>query len=297
MQAEEIARALGGKRSGRQWLCKCPAHNDGNPSLIVFDGHTDVQVRCYAGCEPVDVIAALSDRGLWRKDGARIRSAQVNVARETNSKDSTAVSHRELALAIWQEGVHPLGTLAEKYLLGRGLALPEAIAGRCARYHGSCPRGRERVPALVVVMRDFLTDDAVAIQRIYLTKDGVKDGKPMMLGSVANAAMMLSDKRETFSQDLLYCPRLYVGEGFETCLAMYLNGFKPTWALGSAGAILRFPVMWGVGTLTICADNDPVGVASAEACAKRWVDARLKAFIWVPNEEGRDFADAAETTS
>ena len=49
MSAEQIARALGGKRSGRQWACRCPAHDDHNPSLLIFDGHTDVQFRCLAG--------------------------------------------------------------------------------------------------------------------------------------------------------------------------------------------------------------------------------------------------------
>ena len=65
MTADDIARALGGKRSGRQWLCRCPAHDDHNPSLLIFDGHTNVQFRCLAGCDPVDIIEALRERGLW----------------------------------------------------------------------------------------------------------------------------------------------------------------------------------------------------------------------------------------
>jgi hypothetical protein len=65
MNAEQIARALGGKRSGNQCICKCPAHNDTDPSMSVFDGKSAVQVRCYSGCAPIDIIAALRERGLW----------------------------------------------------------------------------------------------------------------------------------------------------------------------------------------------------------------------------------------
>ena len=65
MNAEQIARALGGHRSGNQWKCRCPAHNDKDPSMIIFDGTHAVQVRCYSGCEPIDIIHALRSMGLW----------------------------------------------------------------------------------------------------------------------------------------------------------------------------------------------------------------------------------------
>jgi len=66
MNAEEIARALGGRRSGKGWLCKCPAHKDKHPSLSVDEGRDGkVLVVCRAGCSQADVIDALRDRGLW----------------------------------------------------------------------------------------------------------------------------------------------------------------------------------------------------------------------------------------
>lgn len=63
--AEQIAEALGGKRTGDGWLCCCPAHDDRNPSLSVGDGETGIVVHCFAGCAQGDVLAALRDRGLW----------------------------------------------------------------------------------------------------------------------------------------------------------------------------------------------------------------------------------------
>ena len=52
-------------RSGRQWKCRCVAHEDRSPSMIIFDGRESVQVRCMAGCEPEDIIAVLRSRGIW----------------------------------------------------------------------------------------------------------------------------------------------------------------------------------------------------------------------------------------
>jgi putative DNA primase/helicase len=44
----------------------CPAHNDREPSLSITDAKDgNVLVRCHAGCDQRDVIAALRMRGVW----------------------------------------------------------------------------------------------------------------------------------------------------------------------------------------------------------------------------------------
>ena len=54
------ALTLGGKKLGKQWSACCPAHDDKSPSLIIFEGRTGaVQVRCMAGCEPIEIIAEI----------------------------------------------------------------------------------------------------------------------------------------------------------------------------------------------------------------------------------------------
>ena len=56
-----IVQLLGGKRAGRQWLCRCPAHDDKNPSLSVSEGSTHpVVFHCHANCDADQVLAALS---------------------------------------------------------------------------------------------------------------------------------------------------------------------------------------------------------------------------------------------
>ena len=52
------ALTLGGKKLRKQWSACCPAHDDKSPSLIIFERRTGaVQVRCMAGCEPIEIIA------------------------------------------------------------------------------------------------------------------------------------------------------------------------------------------------------------------------------------------------
>lgn len=74
MTVAEIAHHLKGRKSGRGYVARCPAHDDQNPSLslCVVDGM--LLVHCHAGCEQRDIIAALKARGLWTEDGRTQRS-------------------------------------------------------------------------------------------------------------------------------------------------------------------------------------------------------------------------------
>jgi putative DNA primase/helicase len=65
--AENIAKALGGRKAGSGWMARCPAHEDREPSLSIAEaGNGKVLVRCHAGCEQQHVIAALKARGKAR---------------------------------------------------------------------------------------------------------------------------------------------------------------------------------------------------------------------------------------
>ena len=69
MTAESIARALGGRSAGLGWIARCPAHDDREPSLSIREADGKVLVRCHAGCDQCNVIAALKERGLWDGKG------------------------------------------------------------------------------------------------------------------------------------------------------------------------------------------------------------------------------------
>lgn len=65
MTGGAIARELGGRRTGRGWMARCPAHEDRTPSLSITERDGRVLVHCQAGCPQADVIDALRSRGLW----------------------------------------------------------------------------------------------------------------------------------------------------------------------------------------------------------------------------------------
>jgi putative DNA primase/helicase len=74
MIAETIANALGGRKTGTGWTARCPAHDDGTPSLSIREASGTVLVYCHAGCTQERVIAELRDRGLWNEDGSKFYS-------------------------------------------------------------------------------------------------------------------------------------------------------------------------------------------------------------------------------
>jgi hypothetical protein len=300
--AETIARALGGHRIAHdEWRCRCPAHGDRDPSLDVRNGKAGrVLVVCRAGCSQIDVIRTLIARGLWpdHEDG------QHDDEQYQRQQEAEQRKRQIIALRIFDEAHDARYTLAEFYMAERGLTLPVSAD---VRFHPRCPRRDGVAPALVVLMRSYLTNKPAAIQRIFINpKTAAKDKCPaspkgaLMLGPADGAAMMLTGWGNTFWDDLSFCPRLFAAEGFETACALLQRGRSPIWALGDSGRIGRLPVLFGVGQLIICADHDRLnentgkraGLAAAVQCRARWnATTHQSAVIWTPDTEGSDFAD------
>lgn len=59
--AEPLLQRLEGvRRTGEgRWSARCPAHADRSPSLAIAELPEKVLVRCYAGCQTADVLAAI----------------------------------------------------------------------------------------------------------------------------------------------------------------------------------------------------------------------------------------------
>src|SRR5690606_26918344 len=61
------------RQSGRNWMARCPAHNDRNPSLSITPIDGSVLLHCFAGCDVDSILAALgwSRRDLYDTPGGQ----------------------------------------------------------------------------------------------------------------------------------------------------------------------------------------------------------------------------------
>src|SRR5688572_6011366 len=80
---ERIAKQLGGAaRNGQGWKCRCPAHEDKNPSLSLSLGQGGKLLwHCHAKCEPDAVLAALRDKDVLLNGDARCAEPTKRKAR------------------------------------------------------------------------------------------------------------------------------------------------------------------------------------------------------------------------
>jgi Toprim domain/CHC2 zinc finger len=179
------------------------------------------------------------------------------------------------ALALWGAGVEPRGTVVERYLNSRKLILGDDVAGSVLRWHAGAS-------AMLALFRNIETDEPQAISRTFLNANAEKV-KRMFLGPVANAAIKLDG-------DYRLRDGLFIGEGIETCLAARQLGCMPAWALGSAGAIGRFPVISIVREIGLLRERDTANSRAAETCANRWIDTGRAAFSRWP-KTGNDLND------
>lgn len=180
------------------------------------------------------------------------------------------------ARRLWREALPARGTLAEKYLSARGLALPDDAP---LRFHPRAWRNRDcgpPGPAMLALMTSPDTAEPVGVHVTYLRADGSGkadgDRVKVMLGGAGVIRLAQIEGSE-----------LGVAEGIETALAVAQRaGWRPVWAATSAGAVARFPIMASVEALTLFADADAPGMTAAHHAAKRWRDAGRVARICAP---------------
>jgi hypothetical protein len=190
--------------------------------------------------------------------------------------DDSAATRTADALKVWREGVDPRGTLAEIYLADRGLDLGEDIAGDVLRWH-------PRTKAMLALFRDIRTDEPRALCRTFLDQDGRKIERKF-LGPVRGCAVKLDADEEVTHG-------LHIAEGVETAMAARQLGLRPTWALGSAGAVAAFPVLGRIEVLTLLAEHCEVNTRAIKQCADRWYEAGRGVIIIEP-KRGKDMNDA-----
>jgi hypothetical protein len=284
MSAETIAKALGGRKVGSDWMARCPAHKDTTPSLSLRDiGTVKVLVRCHAGCAQEAVISVLKSNGLWAVNSTqRLRQVVPPNTRESLEPNQDASTRSDLALKLWQSAESSGGTLVETYLRLRGLHLPPPPA---LRFHPALnhPSGG-KWPAMIALVTHEPHNLPVAAHRTYLSRNGSGKARvgpqKMMLGPCRGGAVRLAEPGDV----------LMVGEGIETCLAVMQQTGQPAWAALSTSGLRALDLPQGVRDVIVLADGDDPGEAAALDCALRWKREGRRVRIARP-PKGMDFND------
>jgi putative DNA primase/helicase len=295
------ARALRGEVSGGQVLFPGPGHSpkDRSCSLRISPAAPDgFLVFSHCGDDFRDVRDHVRNLLGLDKFGSRIPVAKSPSAPIAQPAVATEDDAAKIARSrrLWSEGVDPRGTLVEKYLASRLLALSDDIAGSVLRFHSAVPWLESddviiRVPAMLAVYRDIRSDEICGVQVTRLSSDGAKIDRKMR-GRCGNGAIKLDADAHVMSG-------LVVGEGCETAMTARQVGLRPAWALGSKGKIGTFPVLAGIEALTLLREHSetPRGRADVakviEACASRWHAAGCEVEIVEPLA-GSDLNDAIQ---
>ena len=300
LSLRHLAQALGGDIVGGQVNCPGPNHSRKDRSLGVRPSASSpvgFVVNSYSGDDFVtcrDYVLGKLGMPLdaWRTKGVSGQLAQKPVQLERVSPVAARQSAQRApiednrariarAVAIWNEAGPASDSIVERYLSSRGLSLDLLYnVQEVIRFHPRCAWRDEDegctvyVPCMVALMRSVTTDEPQAIHRTRLAADGAKLDR-RMLGIAAGAAVKID-------ADDAVTGGLAVGEGIETVLAARQLGFRPAWALASAGAVASFPVLGGVEALTLLGENDPASDRAIGRCAGRWHAAGREVTVVTP---------------
>ena len=213
------------------------------------------------------------------------RRAERAEAEKRASNLAKATARDSIAFAMGD------GSPPALFLESRGLHMPSEMSPRALRYHPACPFRNDDGElihhyALIGVYRDILDDKVMAIIRRPLTRDGRSLSKPISLGPARGCAIKL-----TADEDVTQ--GLHLAEGVTSALAAAMLGMVPVWACGGTGNMAGFPVLTGIDSLTLIADNDKSGAGqnAANECFDRWKSAGKEVWNIIPNTPGTDMAD------
>ena len=201
------------------------------------------------------------------------------------SSSITRTTLSDYGQELWRQ-CRALGGAAVDYLHARHCVVPPDDGD--LRWHPKLRHpGGYSGPALVGLVTDVLTGDAISLHRTWIRSNGEKadvDPPRLFLKGHTTARGVI---RLWSDEAVATC--LSIGEGIETCLAA-AHGATPIWSCLSAGTMEKFPILAGIGSLIIFADYDDRGLRAANACASRWAS-MAEITIVRPDMPGTDIAD------
>ncbi len=303
-----IATALGKPKQYRDgYMCCCPVHEDHEPSLAIWTSESyPFGLKCYANCNPKDILEAIKTRGLlpshqpdyhsYRSHTRRLGDVMPSIVQACapaahDQVADQAIKRAALAEKLWHKAISPIGTPVEIYLRSRGICcdIPSTIRYLPHTLHVSTGL---HYPCMLSAVTRWPDKHIIAVHRTYLSYNGQEkasvEPNKMMLGSVSGGAVRLAPMGDSNI--------LMVGEGIETMLSIV--GSYPdcaVWAVLSASNYqnLILPELPYASTIIICADHDAnnAGLKVARLAAQKWITEGRCVKITIPPHENTDFND------
>ena len=165
--AGEIAGALGAAcRAGAWWRCRCPVHGSLGATLALRDGERGLIVKCFAGCDPRDVLAELRRRQLIEGPCAPQHRAQPTPSSARTDDDASRIA----------SGAADLGCRTGRAREARWRAISPAAAitmppPSSLRWAPRCwhREARAHLPAMVALV-EHVERGVVGVHRTYLAR-------------------------------------------------------------------------------------------------------------------------------
>ena len=283
IDARSLTLALNGRWHGRYGAAPCPVcQPEGRKTqnaLTIAEGRSGLLLHCKkSDCDFRDVAAAA---GIAPGDFAP--PDPLETMRREAERRAHEAKRAEHAERLWLASKPIEGTIAERYLRGRGItcALPPTLRFKRDCFHSWSGKWLPAVVALVEGGEGF------AVHRTFLAADGAGkasvETNKAMLGQTAGGAVRLSESGG----------RIVVAEGIETALSLLcglLDGPAEVWAALSTSGLRGLSQPPVPGFLTIAADGDRPGQDAAYDLAER-----AAAYGWqvsvLPAPDGADWND------
>lgn len=244
---------------------------------------------CARGPKDLTLGVTVDDRGgvahCFRCGHVERANERAGACHRTLVRTPQPIKHERLSsygMDLWRACL-PLQGVALEYLEARLCDAPPS--GGALRFHPQLPHPVLRCtgPALVAMVSDAITGDAISLHRTWIKRDGTK-------ADYTPARMLLGGHRKQGGVIRLWPEvgaTLRIAEGIETALSM--GG--PSWSVIDAGNLAGLPVLERVRALVIGVDHDDAGIAAANECARRWRAAGIPVRQVKPDKPGQDLND------
>jgi len=287
-----------GKRVDRYWIIGDVRNTKGGSMKVRLSpsgGYPAGRWVDYSSGEYGDLLDVIRlSQGLGSlRDTIREARAFLSLPQTTNdlsllTSKSPSDDKREMAVKrLWSIARPITGTLAERYLKSRGIALNGDMPS--LRFHSRCffksGNKTQHLPAMIAA---FTNDkgDITGLHRTFLDRSGLSkatiENPRKAMGEVSGSSISFGTSSGADVQ--------LVGEGIETVLS--LHTFMPSLvmqAAGSATHLAAIPFGASLRRLYIAHDNDAAGSDATERLMERAVQSGIETLVLMPHHS--DFND------